>query len=352
MKIRDAILKLGTYKPPLEGRNPKDYLLMDFNESPVPPPTHVVEALVSFFQEGRLQVYPSYGDFLELLSEYVGVSPDHLILTNGSDQAIDIALRAVLDESDEMLMAKPGFSMFFQVAGTLGARSVSPVYRADMSFPFEKMMNAVTPQTRLIVVVNPNNPTGTSASLEQLQAMLRQFPDIAVLVDEAYYEFTGETCVPLLAEYPNLIITRTFSKAFAIPSLRLGYVVANPELIGHLYKIRGPYDVNMVALIAARAQLEHPEIWQRQIQEIMSVSKPLALKFFEEYDVRFYSGEAHFMLVEPKNVEHAIHFLKDRGVLVRPMRPPVEHTFRISLGTPRQTEQFIRIYKDYLQEPG
>ncbi len=350
MKIRQPILQLGTYSPPLEGRDPNDYLLMDFNESPLPPPPHVIEALVTFIQSNRLQAYPSYGDFLEKLGEYTQMPPDHLILTNGSDQAIDIILRALLGEGDQMILAKPGFSMFFQVAGTLGAECISPQYRADMSFPFEEIMEAFTPQTRLIVIITPNNPTGTSASLEQIRTILQTHEDTAVLVDEAYFEFTGQTCTPLIKEHPNLIVIRTFSKAFAIPSLRLGYAIAQPSFIEHLYKIRGPYDVNMISLIAGLAQLEQPEPWQKIVREIVTEAKPTLEQFFQENGVKFYKGDANFMLVVPDDVHAAIDFLKQNKVLVRPMRPPIEHMFRLSVGTMPGTKRFMEVYAKYLAQ--
>ncbi|MBF0288931.1 MAG: histidinol-phosphate aminotransferase family protein [SAR324 cluster bacterium] len=348
MKIRKPILQLGTYSPPLEGRDPNDYLLMDFNESPLPPPAHVIEALITFIQSNRLQTYPSYGDFLEKLGKYTEVPSDHLILTNGSDQAIDIILRALLGEGDQMILAKPGFSMFFQVAGTLGAKCISPQYHEDMSFPFHEIMEAVTSQTRLIVIITPNNPTGTSASLEQIKTILQTYPKTAVLVDEAYFEFTGQTCVSLLKEHPNLIVIRTFSKAFAIPSLRLGYAVAHPFFIEHLYKIRGPYDVNMLSLVAALEQLKNPGPWQEIVREVITEAKPALEQFFREHEVEFHKGDANFMLVVPDDVNAAVGFLKQNKILVRPMRPPIENMFRLSVGTLDGAKRFMEVYAKYL----
>lgn len=348
MKIRNTIVSLGKYTPPLEGRNPDDYLLMDFNESPLPPPKHVIERLTDFINSKRLQVYPSYGDFLELLGKYTGYPAESLIVTNGSDQAIDITLRCLLEPEDEMVMAKPGFAMFFQVAGTIGCRVITPKYNEDLSFPLEEVKKSVTTKTRLIVVINPNNPTGTSATLGQIEDLLRSFPDVGILVDEAYFEFTEKTCASLLNTYPNLIILRTFSKAFAIPSLRLGYVIAKPDFIQHLYKIRGPYDVNMIAIIAAKAQLEQPEPLKEMIFHIMKKSKPVLEQFFYENGIKFFNGDANFMLVAPDNVIEVIEFLKQNGILVRPMHPPIAHTFRMSAGTLEQTQKFIKVYKKFL----
>ena len=348
MRIRSAIANMGTYKPPLEGRNPKEYLLMDFNESPEPPPPSVRRALQEYLVEGDLHVYPYYGSFCEELGQYVGVSAEQLLLTNGSDQGIDVVLRCLLEPGTNLVMAMPGFTMFKQTVSTIGADFIEVPYPDGFAFPYEKIRQAVNAQTRIIVVINPNNPTGTSAPLTQVEALLQEFPECAVLVDEAYYEFTGQTCLDLLPKYPNLVVLRTFSKAFAIPALRLGYVVAREEFISQLLKIRGPYDVNMAALVAAWALLQDREPWQELVQQLMVVSKPALEQFLIEHRVRFYPGEANFLLVEPKGgATPAVSYLKERGILVRPMRPPLEHCFRMNLRKMEDMQHFFEVFGDY-----
>lgn len=350
MRIRSAIANMGIYKPPLEGRNPKEYLLMDFNESPEPPPPSVGRALQDYLVEGNLHVYPHYGSFCEELGQYVGVSAAQLLLTNGSDQGIDVILRSMLDPGTNLVIAIPGFTMFKQTVDTIGADFIGVPYPADFAFPYEKVRQAVNPNTRVIVVINPNNPTGTSAPLEQVEALLKEFPDCAVLVDEAYYEFTGQTCLHLLNQYPNLVVLRTFSKAFAIPALRLGYVVAKEEFINELLKIRGPYDVNMAAIVAARALLQDPQPWKELVRHLMKEVKPTLENFFQENEIKFYPGEANFMLVEPKGgAGLAVNYLKDQGILVRPMRPPLEKCFRINMRSIGETEKFMSVFKSYQQ---
>ena len=350
MRIRSAIANMGIYKPPLEGRNPKEYLLMDFNESPEPPPPSVGRALQDYLVEGNLHVYPHYGSFCEELGQYVGVTAAQLLLTNGSDQGIDVILRSMLDPGTNLVIAIPGFTMFKQTVDTIGADFIGVPYPADFAFPYEKVRQAVNPNTRVIVVINPNNPTGTSAPLEQVEALLKEFPDCAVLVDEAYYEFTGQTCLHLLNQYPNLVVLRTFSKAFAIPALRLGYVVAKEEFINELLKIRGPYDVNMAAIVAARALLQDPQPWKELVRHLMKEVKPTLENFFQENEIKFYPGEANFMLVEPKGgAGLAVNYLKDQGILVRPMRPPLEKCFRINMRSIGETEKFMSVFKSYQQ---
>ena len=204
IEVRNAIYRMRPYKPTLDNLDPKAFLLMDFNESPLPPPPGVIQK-ISEFLNSHAHIYPIYGDFLEKLGNYSNVSVENLLLTNGSDQAIDIIMRSLLENGEETAMVQPGFQMYNQTAGTLGCKLNGPQFPADFNFPHQELKESVNTKTRLIVLINPNNPTGTSVSLEQIVDLLQSFPDIPVLVDEAYYEFTGETCVSLLSSYPNLI---------------------------------------------------------------------------------------------------------------------------------------------------
>jgi histidinol-phosphate aminotransferase len=349
MRIRSTITALGTYKPPLEGRNPREFLLMDFNESPEPPPPSVRKALQQYLVDGDLHVYPHYGDFCEQLGKYAGVLAEQLLLTNGSDQGIDVVLRCLLEPGTNLVMAMPGFTMFKQTVGTIGADFIEVAYPPGFHFPYESIRQAVNEQTRIIVVINPNNPTGTSAPLHQVETLLKEFPDCAVLVDEAYYEFTGQTCLQLLQKYSNLIVLRTFSKAFAIPALRLGYVVAREKFINQLLKIRGPYDVNMAAIVAAQVLLADPQPWQQLVSHLMWEVKPRLESFLLDEGVKFYPGEANFFLVEPeRGVTAAVAYLKKQGILVRAMRPPLEQCFRMNLRKMGEMEKFIIVFRDFL----
>ena len=307
IEVRDAISRMSPYKPPLENRDPETFMLMDFNESPVPPPTGVIQK-ISEFLNSHAHVYPVYGDLLDKLGNYTGVPAENLLLTNGSDQAIEIIMRSLMENGEEAAVVEPAFQMYNQTVNTLGCKLSGPQFSSDFHFPHKELKDSVNTKTRLIILINPNNPTGTSVSLEQIEDLLKSFPEIPVLVDEAYYEFSGDSCVSLMSSYSNLIVVRTFSKALAIPSLRLGYVIASPDFILELQKIRGPYDVNVVAVIAAREQLNHPENWQKMVRHLMDECKPTIEKYFDEMQVKYFSSKANFMLVEPPDVQHAFKF--------------------------------------------
>jgi histidinol-phosphate aminotransferase len=345
MKLNPQLRTMTAYQPPWQGLDRRDYLRFDLGECTQPVPPHVRAALAELARDG-VQWYPNHSDFMPQLAAYVGVDTRQLLTTNGSDQAIFVLLRALLQAGDTVLMAQPGFPIFMQAAALQGAVMKNVAYRADLSFPEDEFLAAV-PEADVIVLINPNNPTGTALSLAQIEAVLQTAgADKAVIVDEAYYEFTGITAVGLLDKYPNLIITRTFSKAFALASLRLGYIVASPDLIGEFAKIRAPFDVNSAAITAAAAQLAQPTHWQAYLREVMTVSKPLAEQFFRDNTIDFYPGAAHFFLVKPADRDGVVACLKNEKILVFPMRAPgIENTFRMSVGTEAETRQFIEVYQ-------
>jgi histidinol-phosphate aminotransferase len=348
MKVREAIARMSAYNPPLEGRVERDYLLLDFSESTQPPSPHVEEALRAYIASGRLRIYPSYGRFQDKVAAYAGVRPEQVLLTNGSDSAIQLITHVLLGEGDEMVMAKPGFFVTESCARSAGATVVAPEYpRADMAFPLAGVLAAVTPRTRLIVVVSPNNPTGTCASLEQIETLLRTHPGVPVMVDEAYYEFSGRTAAPLLDRYDNLVITRTFSKAFALAGLRLGYALSNAAFIAELTKVRIPYDVNSLAVVAAEAQLDRPEGWRAYAEEVTQRAKPMVERFLREHGVFFYPSEANFLLVRPDDAQAAADWLKRNDILVRPQRAPVADCFRMSIGTVEEMRRFMDAWSRY-----
>jgi histidinol-phosphate aminotransferase len=305
-------------------------------------------AIRRFIEEGRLQVYPQYGEFEAKLAAFHGLKPEELIVTNGSDQGIDIALRALLEAGQTMVFPEPSFAMYPQVAGTLEARIVSPPYRSDMSYPVEAVREALTPDVRVLVVVNPNNPTGSMIAPGELEAILTGHPDLAVIVDEAYGEFTGRSVIPWIRRFANLAVLRTFSKAYAMPSLRLGFAAAQPDFIRELYKVRGPYDVNMLAIAAGQAQLEHPGHWRAYVREVMQVSKPRVEAFLREQNETFYPGEANFLLLRPEDCTGAVAWLRERGILVRPQKGLASGCFRLSIGPLAAMERFMEAYGEYL----
>jgi histidinol-phosphate aminotransferase len=268
------------------------------------------------------------------------------MITNGTDQAIDVITRTFTDVGDEVVIPEPSFAMFGHTARVVGNKVVSPSYReGNLEFPTQEVIEAITGDTKLIVICNPNNPTGTLSSLEDIEQIAETASGAIVYVDEAYFEFSGQTAVPLIAEHPNVMVSRTFSKAFALPALRIGYVLANQVYINEMLKVRGPYDVNQAASYAASLALTRTDAVLAYAAEVMGEAKPLVERFFDREGITFYPSAGNFILFKPNNAAQVAETLDQNGVRLRPQhKAPVEDTLRISIGTVSQMQRFIEVY--------
>jgi len=345
--VKERIKKMGHYNPPIEGRSEKDYLLLDFNERTIEPSPKVREALKKFIDSGRLQVYPEYGDLEEKIAQYAEVKDGQVMVTNGADQGIDVVLRAHLDPGDKVIIPFPSFAMHYQSAGIQGAEVLEPVYGVeDGIFPLEQVLNLLEDKkVKLVIICNPNNPLGVLTSIEDVEKIFKKAreKDVAVLHDEACFDFSGLTAKNLIDKYDNLFIVRTFAKVFGLPSLRTGYVLSQEENIQELKKIRGPYDVNMFAKAAILAALSDPKYVEDYIKEVMEKSKPKLEQFLRKKGIFFYPSAANFLLLRVTNSQKLIEGLKSQGILVRPkLSPDGKEAVRVTIGTLEDTERFIK----------
>ena len=348
--IKERIKKMSHYKPPLEGRSEKDYLLLDFNERTITPGEKVKEALKKFIDSGRLQVYPEYGDLEEKIAQYAGVKVGQVMVTNGGDQGIDIICRAHLDTGDRVIIPFPEFAMHYQSAQAQGAESLEPKYKEEGKLPVSEILNLLDDEkVKLVIFSNPNNPTGISTPISDVEKILAKAKekDVAVLHDEAYFEFSKITAKDLIEKYDNLYIVRTFAKAFGLVSARAGYVISQKENIQELLKIRGPYDVNMFAKTAILAALEDIKYMKDYVKEVMEESKPKLEQFLREKGIFFYPSQANFLFLKVPNPQEIIENLKSRGILVRPKSAPDgKGGIRVSVGTLKDTEKLTQVLKE------
>ena len=342
------------YRPEWLGLDRSQYLCLDRNESTVPVPDNVVSALTRHITRRGIHRYPEAGRLSAPLADYCGVRPECILTTNGSDRAIDLCLRAFLSEGDRLLVARPEFSIFGDIAALIGAQVHGVSYPEDLSFPYVEFREAVaSAKPNLIVIINPNNPTGTAVADDFILEIASNNPDVPVIVDEAYYEFTGRTVTGLIGSHGNIIVLRTFSKAFAMAGLRLGYVVAAPPVVEQLAKLRNPFDVNELAIVAAEAQLADLGPMRTYVQQMVSWCKPLVTDFCRSMGIAVWPGEANFVLVKPPNCREAVEFLQDHRILVRPMSAPLlRGSFRVTMGTPAQMARFTEVLEKYLRNEG
>ncbi len=335
------------YNPPLKGRRAFSGMLLDFNERTKPLSDKIVRALERFVKNQKLQVYPEYFDLEKKIANYAGVKTNQVMITNGSDQGIDLIFRTFTEKGDKVIIPKPSFSRFFQCAKIIGNKVFSPSYKKDnFAFPLKEVLDLIDKKTKLIVICNPNNPTGTIVPISFIEKIAKKAKRKIVYIDEAYFEFSGISAVSLFKKYSNIIITRTFSKAFGLASLRIGYVIAKAEYIKEMLKVRGPYDVNMMAYFGASVALENIEDMKNYVKEVMEKAKPLIEKFFNENNVEYFPSSANFILFRPDNPQKVAKLLAKNGILIRPQNQPnIQNTLRLTIGQVEEMEKFIDVYK-------
>jgi histidinol-phosphate aminotransferase len=340
IRPRAAVIAMQPYSPPTAGRSGK--LRLDFNENTVGCSPRVIEAIRQGAGAEGLAVYPEYGDAKSAIARYFHVEPEQFVFTNGTDEAIQVFINTYVDDRQEVVTLKPSYAMYRFYAEVAGAKVTEVPYpQPEMEFPLDAVLNAITLETRAVLLANPNNPTGTAVSLEGIARILRKARKAAVLIDEAYYEFSGITALPEIARAPNLFVCRTFSKVFGMAAMRLGCLFSHAANIQYLHKAQSPYSVNMLALMAAQAAVEDTEYVQNYVAEALAARELLSIGL-ERLGIHYVPSSANFVLgrfgARAIEVRDA---LRDKGILVRDRSYEAPGCVRITVGTREQTHRLL-----------
>jgi histidinol-phosphate aminotransferase len=341
---------MHAYHPPLSGRQG---LRLDFNENTVACSPRVLEALGKI-AASDLAKYPERGQVEAKVAEHLGLAPEQVLLTNGVDEAIHILCQTYLDRGDEFLFPTPTYSMY-EIYGSCTdgiVKTVPPA--ADFAFPLQLLLAAITPETRLIAIASPNSPTGTVASREQILQVLHRAPHSVVLVDEAYYHFCGDTVMDLVGKAPNLIVARTFSKAYGLAGLRLGMLAAPVGMQQWLRTVISPYSVNSLALACLPAALDDDAYLQWYVGEVKAARTEMA-ESLGRLGVPQWPSRANFILVKigPRHTEF-VQAMQRRGVLTRDRSKDqgCDGCVRLTVGTREQMREAVAAMADALKEIG
>jgi histidinol-phosphate aminotransferase len=340
LQPREAVLRMAAYSPPTGGR--ADKLRLDFNENTVGASPKVIEALREQLTPSGLSIYPEYSQTKQELAAFFGVEPDDFILTNGTDEAIQVLINTYIDNGDEVLVLQPSYAMYRFYAELAGAKVREIPYRAQkLAFPLEELLASITSDTRAVLIANPNNPTGTGTSRAGIERILQKAENAAVLIDEAYYEFCGVTALPLLQDYPNLFVSRTFSKVYGMAAMRFGCLFSQDGNIEFLHKAQSPYSVNTVATIAARAAIQDKNYIEKYVTEVLA-ARELLYVGLEQLGIAYYESKANFVLFDAgKRAIPVRDELRRRGVLVRDRSYEIPGCVRVTVGTRDQIRRFL-----------
>ena len=341
---RARVQAMKEYHPPLGCR---DALRLDFNENTLACSPKVREALAQI-STSQLTRYPERQPVEAVVAAHLNVRPEQLTLTNGVDEAIHVLFETFLEAGAELLLPVPTYTMYEVYASATDATVVPVLAEDNLRFPFDRLLAAVTPRTKIIAIANPNSPSGSVATRAQLLAIAERAPHAALLVDEAYYHFHGETIIDLVGTVPNLVVARTFSKAYGLAGLRLGLLAGPVEMMQWVRRVLSPYSVNSIALACLPPALEDTVYLDWYVSEVIAARAEFETAV-DAAGLRRWPSRANFVLVGigPQHAEF-VHLMRDAGVLVRDRSsdPGCDGLVRITIGTREQMKQAIPALKN------
>ena len=350
LSARKAVQALPTYHPPLASRIG---LRMDFNENTLGCSPRVAEKLHEISRDA-LACYPERGTVEAQVAAFLGRNADEVLLTNGVDEGIHLLCETYLEPADEVLILVPTFAMYEIYARMTGARVISVPSGKDFAFPENAVMAAITERTRLIAIANPNNPTGTVVASDFLLRLAKAAPQAALLVDEAYFDFYGETLMPQIGEITNLFVARTFSKAYGLAGLRAGVLAGESSQMKMVRRVSSPYNVNAAALACLPEALADTEYLVRYVAEAIA-SRGRLERFFKENDLAYWPSRANFVLARFGELRVPfVEAMRQRGILVRDRNSDYgcEGCVRITAGTATQTDFLLNSMQEVFRELG
>ena len=338
---------LDAYTP---GEQPRDaeYIKLNTNESPYPPAPSVVEAMTAQ-QVEQLRLYsdPTAKELKEKLAGLYAVKPENVFVSNGSDEILNFAFMAFGGQG--VVFPEISYGFYEVYAGLYQLDYEKIPLESDFALDYEKYCG----KNKMVVIANPNAPTGMSIPVWQIEELLKSNPDSLVLIDEAYVDFGGETCLDLIETYDNLLVVRTFSKSRCLAGGRLGYAFANPAIIADLEKIKystNPYNVNRLTLLLGAATVDAEDYYREKCAEIVQ-TREWTKKQLEKLGFFVLPSDTNFLFAKTGKMDggQLYETLKSRGILVRHFKNlKISQYNRITIGTKEQMEILINTLKEVL----
>lgn len=357
--VRKEILGLGVYKagkPISEVKRElglEEVIKLASNENPLGCSPKVKVALRELIEETHMYPDASNYELKDALSAKLGVNPDKIFCSTGSDSLIRVICNTFLEHDDEAIMAEITFPRYEASTRLMGGNSII-IPMDNNGLHIEKMVEAITEKTKIIWFCNPNNPTGTIFTKSQFVNVLNRIPNhVLIIMDEAYIEYVTSEEFPnsleLLDDYPNMIILRTFSKAYGLASLRCGYGIASEELTSYFNRVIGPFDVNLYAQKAAVAALKDEEFLKLVLETNVS-GKEYLYEQFKLMNLPYIETNANFVMVNTKiDDKEVFDKLLRKGIIVRPGHLlGMPGWLRVTIGTEKQNKLFIKILSESL----
>lgn len=334
------------------GLQAEDVVKLASNENPFGPSPMAIREIRLRAEE--VNTYPDSGSELlrKELARHYSLSPENIIVGNGSDEVLDLAVKAFLNPGEEVVIPVPTFSMYESTVKLYNGRVVKHPLTDSFEYDIDGLLRKITSKTKIVFVCSPNNPTGSIISVNSLRRLLEN--DVIVILDEAYAEFAVETGLPLVREYENLLVLRTFSKAYGLAGLRVGYGVGNDKLIDYIFRVKPPFNVNLLAQCAAIQALRDKEHLDQTVARTIAGRKFLAERLRELDGVKVYPSQGNFILLEITNGASANKLAKELlkdGVIVRSCESfgLGDSFLRVSIGREEENKRFLNAFEAKLK---
>ena len=344
----------GVERYPDGGRERDAFVALDRNERLSPLPAAVVDEVREAVTSALLTTYPATDLLYEELAEAWSVPRERLLLTAGSDAAVKALYQVYAEPGDRVVMMDPSYAMYSVYAEMFGADAVRIPFGEDLTIDTGALLAAIEPGVKMVLLANPNQPTGTVLDPAVLDEAVERAAAVRalVLVDEAYYPFSGTTVLDQAGERPNLMVSRTFSKAWGLAGMRLGVLAAAPEVVRALTKVRSAYDVNAMAAAAARVLLRHPEVAEQAVADV-EAGREAVRRCAEGLGLELLPCPTNFQLIRVEqraDPAGLVAALRERGYLVKgPFGSPgLTGCIRITLGPPELMRGFCEALEQTL----
>lgn len=361
MKIKKSILSLIPYPPgkPIEELT-REYGIQDViklasNENPLGPSPLAVKAIRKNLSQ--LHRYPDGSGYYlkQSLSRVLGVPPEQILLGNGSNEIIELALKTFLKPGFEVISPVPSFLVYEKAVQAMGGKNILvPLKR--FTIDLEAMADRIGPRTEIIIINNPNNPTGTIIKKKEWDRFLSNVPDrILILLDEAYIDFVEDRDCPKGLDYidsgKNLIVFRTFSKAYGLAGLRIGYGLARPDLADYINRVRQPFNVNSLAQAGALGALRDQTFYEKTLTLVRAGKKTIELGL-SQMGLSFVPSQTNYILIKvPQKAQEVYEAMLKKGVIIRSMKSyGLEDYIRVNIGLPEENRRFLRALKQVLDQ--
>jgi histidinol-phosphate aminotransferase len=340
LPVRNAILLRKTYEAPAEGRKGK--IRLDFNENTTGCSPAALAALARLSGK-EIATYPEYEAPTRTIARYFRVKPVEIVLTNGGDDALRVFFDIFVETGSHILICEPTFPMYRYYAEIAGAGVSTLRYTPEMDFPAEAALKALRKKPRVFFLANPNNPTGTLVEKDVLRKLLNAATHTAVVLDEAYSDFSGLTTVDWIRRYPHLFVAKTFSKAAGMAGLRLGAVIAQRRSLALVKRALPPYPVNSAVLAASVAAIKEGQTISRYVSDVKRLRGWLATEL-KSRGARVFPSAGNFLLVDFGGHEADVYRNLERaGILIRERKDVGPGFARITIGTETELKKLLRL---------